>query len=238
MTFDELCKEGDAADALLNEQRFPEAERAYQNVLAQAKDSGVLDSFIVSKVALGLLMCMLGQSRDAEAHALWTKELKDGPLGMGIWGLENGQTSTHDLIVYFLVSAYLHSLSTDPESALSSVDDLMHRVSGYALEDDNSFLPILINNWNRHLEEIFEGQDIPDYARADLQELETRFGGDPGLPTIAFPHLSPWVVDWNGPDDEVTSFSPDGTVSREKRSDAEGRARKKRGFFSRLFGRN
>lgn len=243
MTFEELCKQGDAADALLAQKDYVQAQSAYEDILDAAIESGVLDSFIVSKIALGLLLSLLGQKRDGAAHELWTKDIEDGPMGMGIWGLENGQTSTHDLIVYFLASSYLHSLSTDADGALTGVNDLMGRVSGYAQEEDESMLPLVVHNWNLHLAEIFEGGDIPDAASAGLRSLEGSLeaqvqsdGSDSGFSGVTFPPVSPWVIDWNGPDDEVTEFSPDGTVRRVKAGEEAGRKPKKRGFFSRLFG--
>lgn len=236
MEFGELCTQGESADSLLAAGRFAEAEAAYAALLDEVTASKTLDAFVLSKITLGMLVSLIHQDRENEAAPIWTSEIKDGPLGIGIYGLENGQTSVHDLIVYFMVSAHLQSLNPDPAHAVEAVSDFMGRVRNYATAEDPSLLPLLANNWRVHLQEIYEGAPIPDHASAELRALQQTVGLD-AQRAIKFPAPSPWIVDWNGPDDEVTAFTPDGSVERIPREQvAELGKQKKRGFFSRLFG--
>lgn len=235
MEFAQQCRAGSSIDAMLASGRTAEAEKAYYELLERVLATKKLDIFVISKITLGLLLALIQQDRESDAAEIWTMGMEDGTLGMGVHGLEIGQTSTHDLMVYFLISAHLQSLNPDPDAALRAVDDFMTRVCTYANDNDDSKLRALaINNWRVHLLEIHNQGAVPE---ATLQTYKTFATEEPQSPRLRFPDPSPWVVDWNGEDDQVHVFSPDGKVEQMSSSEAEDiPAPKKRGFLSKLFG--
>jgi hypothetical protein len=239
MNFTDQCALGESADGLLNERKFEEAEAAYLDLLRQVQGGRKIDAFIVAKIALGLLLCRIGRGAEGEAHALWIQGIEDGALGIGIHGLENGQTSVQDLMIYFLVSAHLHSLATDRDQALASVNDFMARVTGYAFTSAPELLPLSLSNWKRHLMEIYEGA-IPSQATAGIQMAERRYGQVVPLLPLRFPAPARWVVDWGDPKGQVTAFLPDGSMKQIDETEADvfsSQKGKKKGLWARLFGR-
>jgi hypothetical protein len=241
MTFAEQCEQGARADAALREGRYAEAREAYTQLAAQVAASQRVDAFIVSKAALGLLIALIHEDARQQAHSLWTSTLEDdhghGVLSVGIHGLENGQVSVHDLMVYFLVCAYLHSLGTEPEAAVRGVNDFMGRVARHAFERDPSLLPGVLNNWWLHLQEIFHHGLVPQSAAQEWMSVSERYARRVPTAPLTFPPPAPWVVDWQGPGAQVTEFHPDGSVRTVPAPESHASPPRKKGFFARLFGR-
>lgn len=185
---------GETADALMDANRPGIAAAAYRALVDDAVASGSPDPLIMGKSVLGLLTALIFDNRVGEAHAVWIDE--QSPTHLGVWSLENGQTSVHDAIAYNLVAAFLHSLSTGDRNASNhAVDSLMARNLEWAYENDPQVVPAMINTWRRHLYEIHEGEPGPEY-RWQLTQAEQRWGGpisDGGLYWLR-PYR--WVVDW------------------------------------------
>src|SRR5262245_4216520 len=101
---DERCA-GEAADAVFVAGDFEAAHAAYAALWANVKATRKLDAFIVSKIVLGMLLCKVSTGEHQQAHTLWTMQMGDaGGLGIGIYGLENGQVDTRDAAIYLMVS--------------------------------------------------------------------------------------------------------------------------------------
>lgn len=150
------------------------AAAAYRALIDDAVNTGRPDPLIMGKATLGLLTALIFDNRVGEAHSVWVDE--HGPTYLGVWSLENGQTSVHDAIAYNLVAAFLHSLSTgDPNAANHAVDALMSRNVEWAYENDPQAVPAMINTWRRHLLEIHSGEPAPEY-RWQLTQAEQRWG--------------------------------------------------------------
>ncbi|MGW5113516.1 hypothetical protein [Nocardia sp. NPDC004123] len=185
---------GETADALMDANRPGIAAAAYRALIDDALSSGSPDPLIMGKSTLGLLTALIFDNRVGEAHAVWIDE--QGPTYLGIWSLENGQTSVHDAIAYNLVAAFLHSLSSgDPNAANHAVDSLMMRNVEWAYENDQQVVPAMINTWRRHLYEIHGGEPAPEY-RWQLTQAEQRWGAP--VPEGGLYWMRPyrWVVDW------------------------------------------
>ncbi|WP_405137108.1 hypothetical protein [Nocardia sp. NBC_01388] len=185
---------GETADALLEAQRPAVAAAAYRALIDEAMSTGKPDPLIVGKSVLGLLMSLIFDNQVGEAHSVWIDE--QGPTYLGVWALENGQTSVHDSIAYNLVAAFLHSLSTGDRNASNhAVDTLMGRCVNWAFDKDAQVVPAMLNTWRRHLFEIHEGEPAPEY-RWELTQAEQRWGGP--LPESGLYWMRPyrWVVDW------------------------------------------
>lgn len=186
---------GETADALLEAGRPAVAAAAFRALIDEAVSTGNPDMLILGKSVLSLLTALIFDDRFAEAHAVWIDE--HGPTYGGIWALENGQTSRHDAIAYKLISAFLHSLSTgDRNASNAAVDTLMFESVEWAYESDQQAVPLMINTWRRHLEEIHEGEPPPEYQGL-LVAAEQRWG-TPIPPDASLYWMRPyrWVVDW------------------------------------------
>ncbi|WP_067562837.1 hypothetical protein [Nocardia acidivorans] len=185
---------GETADALLEAQRPGIAAVAYRALIDDAIATGNPDPLIVGKSVLGMLMALIFDNRVGEAHSVWIDE--QGPTYLGVWALENGQTSVHDAMAYNLVAAFLHSLSTgDPNAANHAVDTLMGRCVNWAFGTDPQVVPAMLNTWRRHLYEIHEGEPAPEY-RWELGQAEQRWGGPLPESGLYWMRPYPWVVDW------------------------------------------
>src|ERR1700722_14726033 len=161
ISFQEQCALGEKGDPFYLEGRFAEARDAYLDLLQKIGQGRVFDTFIASKIVLGLLLTYIKMNDLEKAHKLWTSGAEDYPEGIGILGLENQQTSVKDFIVYLFVCAFLHSMSTgDSLEAATAVNDYMQRICKYAREEDPQLLPMAINNWKQHLHEIY-GTAVP-----------------------------------------------------------------------------
>lgn len=185
---------GETADALMDAQRPGTAAAAYRALVDDAVATGKPDPLIMGKAVLGLLMSLIFDNRVGEAHAVWIDE--QAPTYLGVWSLENGQTSVHDAMAYNLVAAFLHSLSTgDRNAANHAVDTLMARTTDWAFENDRQFVPAILNTWRRHLYEIHEGEPAPEYLW-ELQRAEQRWNAP--IPESGLYWMRPyrWVVDW------------------------------------------
>ncbi|WP_067526200.1 hypothetical protein [Nocardia uniformis] len=185
---------GETADALLAAGRAGLAAAAFRALIDEVAEKGQPDSLIMGKSVLGLLTALIFDDRAAEAHAVWTDET--GPTFLGIWALENGQTSVHDAIAYALVEAFLHALGGgDPVAAANSVDALMARCVDFAFAHDPDTVAPILNTWRQHIHEIFDGTPPPP-ALAALHQAEQRWGHPipPGPLFWMRPHS--WVVDW------------------------------------------
>lgn len=190
----EMVAGGETADALLDAQRPGIAAAAYRALIDDSMASGKPDPLIVGKAVLGLLMSLIFDNRVSEAHEVWIDE--QGPTHLGIWALENGQTSVHDGIAYNLVAAYLHSLSTgDRNAANHAVDTLMGRCVDWASGQDPMAVPPMLNTWRRHLREIHEGEPAPEY-RWHFEQAAQRWAGP--IPEAGLYWMRPyhWHVDW------------------------------------------
>lgn len=208
MDLNALCSRGEAADRALIADAFADAEAGYRAVADAMLETRELDSFVCAKATLGLLIALVGQGRHADAHAVWIQEIDDLPWGLGVYALEHGHTSVHDLMVYSLVSAFLHSLTAgDREAAAEAVESLLGRVLAYAAAEDPGLAPVALSNWRLHLGEIYEGQ-VPAARAASLAAAERRHGAGPRLP-LRFAPPSPWRITWGG---GATVFHPDGSV--------------------------
>ncbi|MCP9618597.1 hypothetical protein FOH10_12360 [Nocardia otitidiscaviarum] len=188
------CAGGETADALLAAGRAQLAASAFRALIDDALEAGQPDPLIMAKSVLGLLTALIFDDRVAEAHAVWTDN--SGPTYLGIWALENGQTSVHDAVAYALIEAFLHSLGTgDPITSANAVDALMSRCLDFAFAQDPDAIGPMLNTWRRHIHEIFEGTPPPP-ALAAVQHAEQRWGHPVPPGPLYWMRPYRWVVDW------------------------------------------
>ena len=214
--FDQLCSLGNQADNLLATQQYDRAKTAYIDIIKRSNAAGELDSFILAKVTLGYLLTLVKSGDYVTAHQVWTFEPEENILGQGVQFLETAQTSVHDLMIYFLISAHLYAHGTDREAALEGVNDQMKRVARYALDEAPGLMPILIANWRCHLEEIYETpfNALPQEAAAELGQVLDQTGVVFGPSGISFPNPSLWEIDWAS---EGIPMSPQEAIAQTRR---------------------
>jgi hypothetical protein len=195
--FDELCKAGNQADALLESGRYPEALGAYADIFERSDAANTVDSFVAAKTTLSILLARVKSGDPQGAHKLWSAP-KETRIGQGVHFLELGQTSVHDLMIYFLISAHLYSIVTDQEAALEGMEDCIQRVARYAQEEAPELLPLVIGNWRAHLEEIFEKPlaQVPASAARNHKAFALSIGPLLVPAGLNFPAPSAWQIDW------------------------------------------
>lgn len=190
---EKLCDTGNDANKLFASGFYKEAEKKYLEIMAQLRKSKKMDSYVVSKSVLGLLLAAIKSQNFERAINIWVKHSADSIFAVGISGLENAQTSVHDMIVYDFICAYLHSVSVNKaQSSAKAVNLYMSRVCEHALETkDKEMMRLALSNWKQHLREVFT-QSIPHEIATELIKFEKKFGEAVKVGTIDFPKLSAW----------------------------------------------
>ncbi len=192
--FSAFCRKGEAADALYNKGLFIEAHDAYAKLLLELENSRVFDSYLLSKITLGLLLTHIRSGKLQLAFTIWNANMEESLFGIGIYALEHAQTSIQDMLLYDFVCACLHSFSGgNKDGAASAVNQYMSRICEHLHEQaDSATLRLAISNWKTHLKEIF-GNSIPHRLAEPLITAERDLKGEPlRLQALGFPSLSGW----------------------------------------------
>jgi len=190
---EKLCILGNEANKLFASGFYKDATKKYLEIITRLEQAEKVDSYIVSKSVLGLLMTAIKAQDFEKAVEIWTTHQEDSVYAVGIYGLENAQTSVHDMFIYDFICAYLHSLSenTARESA-KAINLYMSRVCEHAFElKDQNLIRLALSNWKQHLREVF-AHSIPHEMAATLIKYEKKFGEVVPLSAIDFPKLSKW----------------------------------------------
>ncbi len=195
---EKLCEIGNEANKLFASGFYKEAEKKYLEIITKLEKSKQMDSYIVSKSVLGLLITAVKSQNFERAAHIWVNHSADSVFSIGIAGLENAQTSVHDMLVYDFVCAYLHTVTdSKPQHAAKAVNLYLSRVCEHALElKDEKLMKLALSNWKQHLREIYSSS-LPHGVATELIRFEKKFGKVVSLSTIDFPKLS----NWKKPDD-------------------------------------
>ncbi len=192
--FSQFCRKGEKADALYNGGHFTEAHDAYAKLLLELENSRVFDSYLLSRITLGLLLTHIRSGKLQPAFSIWNANMEESLFGIGIYALEHAQTSIQEMLLYDFVCACLHSFSGgNKDGAASAVNQYMSRICEHLREQqDTQTLRLAVNNWKTHLKEIF-GNSIPHRFAEQLITAEREIKGEPLRPqAIGFPALSAW----------------------------------------------
>lgn len=189
----EFCRLGETADTLLRGGRTREALKAYGEIIARLEAGGDIDSYLMAKVTLGVLRCHVKLGDFKSACRVWNSSIDDSLHGIGIYALENAQTTVRDLITYDMICAFLHTLiEADKNDAAHAVNQYLSRVCEQAIEDgDRALMHLAISNWKQHLFSIFNSTIPHDFAQP-LIDVEKKFGEPVKPQTLDFPLPTPW----------------------------------------------
>ena len=188
-----VCTEGEKADQLYKAGRFREAQRAYLDLIGKIEETEHVDSYLVAKITLGLMLTHIKSGDLQRAFSIWNSHIDSSLFGIGIYGLENAQTNVDDMICYDFVCAYLHSVSESPKyECASAINTYMSRVCEHGFElNDSELVRKAINNWKLHLSEVFKGS-IPHGYALPLIEAEKRHGSSVTQSGLQFSEPATW----------------------------------------------
>jgi hypothetical protein len=192
--YEDFCQRGEKADQLFSQGRYKEALDQYHALFAAMKERGHVDSYLASKVTLGVLVSYIKSGQLKKAHDVWNASMEDSFFGIGIYGLENAQVTVEDLLTYDFICAYLHSISEAPQNeSADAVTQYMSRICEHSQEVGARGLGrMAVNNWKQHLREIFSQSSMPFQFAKPLINFEKSLGESIKPGSIEFPELTTW----------------------------------------------
>lgn len=192
------CRSGERADTQLRQGRAREALKIYSEMISTIEKDGEVDSYLLAKVTLGVLRCHVKLSDYKSAFKVWNASIEDGLFGIGIYALENAQTTVQDMLTYDMMCAFLHTLAAaEKTESASAVNQYLSRVCEHAIEEgDRKTLNLALSNWKQHLREIYS-TSIPHEFAVPLIKFERELGTTVTPQPIDFP----WPTAWEKPAD-------------------------------------
>ncbi|HTR54477.1 MAG TPA: hypothetical protein VMJ10_27490 [Kofleriaceae bacterium] len=188
---DEWTRQGAEADRLQASGHYGTARTAYLGIARAMVQAQHVDAFVMAKVALGLLLCEVRAGSIGAASSIW-RSTPEAPLGIGIYALDSGRVAVRDLMLYFLLSAFLQSLRSEKAAAAPAVDDLMTKVTTFARDDhDDALLVLALSNWKTHAAELGAAGAG---AVEKIAALEQALGRQAPAWKIDFPEPAAWVA--------------------------------------------
>ncbi|HEY1555871.1 MAG TPA: hypothetical protein VGF94_13625 [Kofleriaceae bacterium] len=182
----EWTRQGSEADRLQASGHYRDARTAYLGVARAMVQAQQVDAYVMAKVVVGLLLCEVRAGDIRAASSIW-RSTPEAPLGIGIYALESGRVAVRDLMLYFLVSAFLQSLRPDKKEAAAAVDELMRKVTKFAVdESDDALLLLALSNWKSHAAECGGG------AVDEIATFEAKVGRQAPAWRIDFPEPAAW----------------------------------------------
>ncbi len=200
----EFCQTGQEKDDLLARGEVYAARSGILGLLGKMAQSGTIDAYLLAKCTLNVLLGYVLVGDNRAGHTLWVGKFQVKLLNDGIQMIERGQLDTPDLILYKMISAYFQSLNTDIGQGVKAVNGEMGTVLRYCRELDPSLTGLALRNWRLHLNELFEGKEVPAAALKPW-EAEVKLFGRPVLPKVlCYPNPERWVL----PEEETRPLAP------------------------------
>ncbi|MCK5682636.1 hypothetical protein KAJ27_00885 [bacterium] len=197
--FNELCKLGNEADSAYNKGNLSPAFENYNQILGTMLEIGDIDSFLVSKGTLGILLSFIMAKQLKEANQIWTTD-QDSLYWIGIDGLENGQVSINDTILYMQVCAYLNAHSEGKsEKRADKVSSLYYRICQFTDHVFADKKAVMITNWFLLLKGIFP-EKIPEKYNDMIDSIECDDVSESEC--VVFLEPSKWVITWDAPESD------------------------------------
>jgi hypothetical protein len=190
---EKYCRLGERADTHLRQGKPRDALKLYHEIVEGLETDGEVDSYLLAKVTLGVLRCHVKLADYKSAFSVWNAGIDDGLFGIGIYSLENAQTTVQDMITYDMMCAFLHTLAAaDKAESAAAVNQYCSRVCEYAIEEsDRKLLSLAVSNWKQHLREIFS-TSIPHQYAVPLIKFERELATAVSPQAIDFPFPTAW----------------------------------------------
>ena len=190
---EKYCRLGERADTHLRQGKPRDALKLYHEIVEGLEADGEVDSYLLAKVTLGVLRCHVKLADFKSAFTVWNATLDEGLFGIGIYSLENAQTTVQDMITYDMMCAFLHTLAAaDKHESAAAVNQYCSRVCEYAIEEaDRKLLNLALSNWKQHLREIFSA-GLPHEFAVPLIKFEREFAAAVVPQAIDFPYPTAW----------------------------------------------
>lgn len=190
---EKLCHLGERADKLLREGRTRDALKTYEEITSDLEQGAELDSYLMAKVTLGTLRCLVKLGEFKKAYQIWNAGLEESLHGIGIYALESAQTTVRDMITYDMLCAFLHSLAaSEKDEAAAAINQYLSRVCEQAEEEgDRELMALAISNWKLHLREVFSSSLPHEFAKP-LIHFEKEFGTSVKPRALDFPLPTAW----------------------------------------------
>jgi hypothetical protein len=205
MTLDHACHLGNSSNELIKAQAWAEASELLEKLLEDCEAAGYYDSFVLSKIALNLLIANIHREKVQSAHQIWKAEPSQTSLGIGVFGLEeNPQVSLWDLMVYQQVQCLLAvKLDWEPEKASELLTGACEKQMALAQElGDKSVMLVILRNWKDFLMQIW-GPLIPSAYTEPISRWEQQLDISValGAPELFLP--ADWGLGWESKENVI-----------------------------------
>jgi hypothetical protein len=205
MTLDHACHLGNSSNELIKAQAWTEASELLEKLLEDCESAGYYDSFVLSKIALNLLIANIHREKVQSAHQIWKAEPSQTSLGIGVFGLEeNPQVSLWDLVVYQQIQCLLAvKLDWEPGKASELLTGACEKQMALAQElGDKSVMLVILRNWKDFLMQVW-GPLIPSVYTEPISQWERRLDirVPLGTPELFLP--ADWGLGWESKENVI-----------------------------------
>ncbi len=195
--FQELCRAGERADQLLGRDQGGPSEQAYRRILQRMLSARAVDTYLLAKLTLGIIMCRLLAGDMPTAHQIWLGRApgKDGDfLRLGVQEMESGVCSVQDTLIYQMVGAFFHACNPDLKVARESVNQIMSGVYEASAQHMPDVRDGVLGHWKYCLLRIYDDEPAPPDLTEEVDQAYRRSGHEGTLvPKFAVICPSPWV---------------------------------------------
>ncbi len=178
--FQQLCRDGEQADAMVGQGKADEGQMLLGTIFRRMLEAGVADEFILAKLCLSSIQASIARNQIQMAHAIWTGQLPGAPgqfYAMGIQAVDTGILEVRDTLVYQTSCAFLHACNTDIHAARKAVNGVMSGVLE-AAEDGglNEYRESLISHWKYCLTRVFDDDPAPPDLMNPVEQSAMKLG--------------------------------------------------------------
>lgn len=200
--FNAYCERGSSGDQLLELEQFEPALGIYRSLVEDMFAAKLVDSFVLAKCTLGVLLALALKGDQDEACTLWVKNQAEpgtaDPYALGVSFLEQGQCSLFDRLIFTSLAGFFHSMSTgDRAQAVAGIRSQCAPIFERALQREPRLVPYLLSNWAFSYVHLFFPEPVPADLRDEVGAARARWGGKTLEPArLRLPGPSPWKITW------------------------------------------
>jgi hypothetical protein len=198
MTLDHACHLGNSSNELIKAQAWAEASELLEKLLVDCESSSFYHTFVLSKIALNLMISYIQREKIESALQIWGAEASKSSLGIGVFGLEESpQVGLWDLIVYQQIQSLLAiKIDWQPHEAAELLTQSAQKQMALAQElGDSTVMGVILRNWKHFLMQVW-GPLIPSVYTEPISQWERRLDirVPLGTPELFLP--ADWGLGW------------------------------------------